>query len=237
MPRYTWEQISQIPFTNGIYIIFEKDGQYHGMERVVRVGTHRLPDRLRTRLSDHFVKKDHGGSIFRKNIGKAILNAYWDPYLETWTVDTSKPEKHAYINKKKNADTERRVSKFLRERFSFTVFQMTDKNERLRMKETIIAGMDAESEFMPGSKWSDIYSLEQEIRESGMWLKQGLNGKPITEAEAILGFKLPNSAYIYSMWRNPNGHPHCQAWLQAGFSVKDVAESIRTKIITFERIG
>lgn len=88
---------------------------------------------------------------------------------------------------------------------------MTDKNERLRMKETIIAGMDAESEFMPGSKWSDIYSLEQEIRESGMWLKQGLNGKPITEAEAILGFKLPNSAYIYSMWRNPNGHPHCQA--------------------------
>jgi len=55
------------------------------------------------------------------------------------------------------------------------------------------------------------------------------------EIEGILGFKLPNSAYNYTMWWNPKGHPHCQAWLQAGFNVADVAESIRTKIVTFER--
>lgn len=302
MPRYTWNQISQIPFTNGIYIIFEKGELYHGMERVVRVGTHRSFDRLRTRLSDHFVKEDHDGSIFRKNIGKAILNAYRDPYLATWTIDTSKPENRAYIDKEKNADTERRVSKFLREKFSFTVFQVKDKNERLRMEEAIIAALNAEPEFKPSSKWSGLYSPEKEIRESGMWLKQGLNGKPITEAEFsrlielcgqrspvtepktaqsdisadrlnttempkqyfgkyvpllqflkrqtaqkiimtyseaedILGFKLPDSAYNHPEWWEPNGHPHCQAWLQAGFNVKDVAESIRTKIIIFERIG
>lgn len=293
MPRYTWDQISQIPFTNGIYIIFEMGEQYHGMERVVRVGTHRSPNRLRARLSDHFVKEDHDGSIFRKNVGKAILNAYRDLYLATWTIDTSKQENRAYIDKEKNADTERRVSKFLREKFSFTVFQVKDKNERLRLEEAIIAALNAEPEFMPSLKWSGLYSTEQEIRESGMWLKQGLNGKPITEAEfgrllelcgqrspvtksktaqsdisadrvrttemskqscgkyapllqflkrqtaqqiimtygeaeAILGFKLPNSAYNYPMWWNPNGHSHCQAWLQAGFDVKDVAESIRT---------
>lgn len=139
MPRYTWNQISQIPFTNGIYIIFEKGEQYHGMERVVRVGTHTSSDRLRTRLSDHFVKENHDGSIFRKNVDKAILNAYRDPYLATWTIDTSKPENSHYMDKEKNADTERRVSKFLREKFSFTVFQVTDKDERLRMEEAIIA--------------------------------------------------------------------------------------------------
>lgn len=300
MPRYTWEQISQIPFTNGIYIIFEKGEQYHGMERIVRVGTHTSADRLKTRLFDHFVRENHDGSIFRKNVGKAILNAYRDPYLATWAMDTSKPENRNLLDKEKNADTERRVSKYLRENFSFTVFQVMDKDERLRMEEAIIATLNAEPTFAPGSKWAGLYSPETEIRESGLWLKQGLNGKPITdveyerllvlcgqdhftakptqpaaptskprtaeapgqacgkyapllqflqrqtakqiimtyaEVEAVLGFKLPNSAYNYTMWWNPSGHPHCQAWLQAGYDVHDVGEVLRTKIITFNRIS
>lgn len=301
MPRYTWDQISQIPFTNGIYIVFEKGEQYHGMERIVRVGTHTSSDRLKTRLLDHFVKENHDGSIFRKNIGKAILNAHCDPYLADWTTDTSKPENRAHMDEEKNANTERRVSKFLRENFTFTVFQVTDKDERLRMEEAIIAALNAEPEYTPSPKWSGRYSPEQEIRKSGLWLKRGLNGKPITEAEFsrllelcgkrlqfkkeetsqpatsssqtpaakvprqscgkyaplllflksqttpkiimtyaemedILGFKLPNSAYNYTMWWNPNGHPHCQAWLQAGFDVADVAECIRTNIVTFQRV-
>lgn len=92
MPRYTWEQISEIQFTNGIYLVFEKGERYHNMDRIVRVGTHTSADRLKKRLRDHFVKEDHDGSIFRKNIGKAILNAYNDPYLPIWTLDTSRPE-------------------------------------------------------------------------------------------------------------------------------------------------
>lgn len=299
MPRYTWEQISQIPFTNGIYIIFEKGEQYHGMERIVRVGTHTSSDRIKTRLLDHFLRENHDGSIFRKNVGKAILNAHRDPYLATWTMDTSKPENRRFLDKEKNADTERRVSKYLRENFTFTVFQVINKDERLRMEEAIIATLNAEPTFIPGSKWPGLYSPETEIRESGLWLKQGLNGAPMTnaefdrllvlcgqgdittkpahptastrksptaeangqscgkyapllqflqrqtskqimmtyaEVESILGFRLPNSAYTYTMWWNPKGHPHCQAWLQAGYNVADVSEAIRTQIITFNRI-
>jgi len=303
MPRYTWNQISHIPFTNGIYIMFEKGEQYQGMERIVRVGTHTSSDRLKTRLVDHFVKENHDGSILRKNVGKAILNDNCDPYLTTWTIDTSKPENRVYMDKEKNADTERRVSEFMKENFTFTVFQVTDKDERLRMEEAIIAALNAEAKFTLSPKWLGIYSPEHEIRESGLWLKRGLNGEPITEVEFsrllelcgqrqqitktktlsqlsttstrgtpiaevprqscgkyapllqflkrqtkqqivmsyaemedILGVKLPNSAYKYTWWWNPNGHPHCQAWLQAGFDVVDVAESIRTKKVTFERI-
>ena len=191
------------------------------------------------------------------------------------------------------------VSKYLRENFTFTVFQVTDKDERLRMEEAIIATLNAELTFTPSIKWPGLYSPETEIRESGLWLKQGLNGTPMTnaefdrllvlcgkgnnaikptqtatstrispvakvteqscgkyapllqflqrqtarqiiltyaEAEAILGFKLPNSAYTYTMWWNPKGHPHCQAWLQAGYRVADVSEAIRTQVITFERV-
>ena len=111
MPRYTWDQISQIPFANGIYIIFEKGEQYHGMERIVRIGTHTSTNRLKAHLLDHFVRENHDGSIFRKNVGKAILNAHRDPCLAIWTMDTTKPKNRRFLDEEKNTDTERRVSK------------------------------------------------------------------------------------------------------------------------------
>ena len=183
MPRYTWDRISEIPFANGIYIVFEKGEQYHNMERIVRVGTHTSQDRLKRRLTDHFAKENHDGSIFRKNIGKAILNAYHDPYLPVWTLDTSKPENRKYVNAEKNADTERRVSKYLRENFTFTVFQVDTKEERLRLEEAIIATLNQTPDFFPGKRWAGKYSPEREIRESGLWLKQGLDGTPLSEQE------------------------------------------------------
>lgn len=298
MPRYHWDQVDQITFTNGIYIVFEKGEMYHGMERIVRVGTHTADNRLKSRLADHFVKENHDGSIFRKNIGKAILNAHNDPYLSIWTLDTSKPENRPLMDIAKNADTERRVSKYLRDNFSFTVFQVNTKAERLRMEEAIIATLNCEKDFSPSRKWAGQYSPECKIRNSGLWLKQGLDGRPMTESEyrrlqilckqsngtvcvndldtpnqvvtktpfpnggygkyeplfqflqrqtanrimltmaeieAILGCKLPNSAYTYPMWYNPNGHPHCQAWIQAGYTVEDIPTCIKTKTITFSR--
>ena len=161
MPRYTWDQISQIPFANGIYIIFEKGERYHGMERIVRVGTHTSADRLKVRLLDHFVHENHDGSIFRKNVGKAILNAYRDPYLAIWTMDTSKPENRRFLDEEKNTATERRVSKYLRENFTFTVFQVMDKDERLRMEEAIIATLNAEPTFIPGKNGPACTALKK----------------------------------------------------------------------------
>ena len=91
LPRYTWEEIDEVPFRNGIYLVFEEGETYRGMPRIVRVGTHTSPDRLRQRLRDHFVRENHNGSIFRKNIGKALLHQTGDPYLATWSLDTSRP--------------------------------------------------------------------------------------------------------------------------------------------------
>lgn len=55
------------------------------------------------------------------------------------------------------------------------------------------------------------------------------------ELEEILGFKLPKSAYVYSEWWSPNGHHHCQAWLQSGYDVINIKEGICNKKITFYR--
>lgn len=183
MPRYTWNQISQVPFINGIYMVFEKGKQYHEMDRIVRVRTHKKSDHLKTRLRNHFINESHDGSIFRKNVGKAILNSQCDPYLTNWTINTSKPENRVYLYKEKNVDTEQKVSKFLRENCTFTIFQVMDKDERLRLEEAIIATLNAESEFKPSPNWLGRYSPEYEIHKSGLWLKQGLNKQSLTEEE------------------------------------------------------
>lgn len=183
LPRYSWDQIPSIPFTNGIYIVFEKDEKYHGMDRVVRVGTHTADNRLKKRLNDHFVNEHHDGSIFRKNIGKAILNAHHDPYLRIWTLDTSKPANYKYIDKSKNTDTEMRVSKYMRASFTFTVFPVPTKDLRLRLEEAIIATLNQTPDFVPSKKWAGKYSPEEEIRSSGLWLKQGLYAAPLTTRE------------------------------------------------------
>lgn len=183
MPRYTWEQIDAIPFSDGIYIVFETGERYHDCDRIVRVGTHTSPDRLKRRLKDHFLNENHDGSIFRKNIGKAILNAHHDDYLPIWTMNTSRLENQRYMDKQKNADTERRVSEYMRKSFTFTAFPVVERDQRLRLEEAIISTLNHSPDFGPSVKWSGNHSPETEIRTSGMWLKQGLDAKMLTEQE------------------------------------------------------
>ena len=90
MPMFCWNMIGKIGFDNGIYIVFEEGETYNNMNRVVRVGTHDKDGRLRKRLKDHYVHANKDGSVFRKNVGKAILNRDHDPYLKIWSMNSSK---------------------------------------------------------------------------------------------------------------------------------------------------
>src|SRR3989338_467885 len=71
---------------NGIYILFEKGEKGHGFDRIVRIGTHTGDNNLSSRLKQHFLVKNKDRSIFRKNIGRVILNKNKDPYLEKWEL-------------------------------------------------------------------------------------------------------------------------------------------------------
>ncbi|MBU4070541.1 MAG: hypothetical protein KJ646_06180, partial [Nanoarchaeota archaeon] len=71
---------NEIPH-NGIYIIFEKGEKAHRTDRIVRIGTHTGDDQLRSRLWQHFINKNKDRSIFRKNIGRALLNRNKDSFL------------------------------------------------------------------------------------------------------------------------------------------------------------
>lgn len=181
--RYNASEIDSIPFENGIYIIFEKGENYGIYDRIVRVGTHTSPDRLKERLKDHFLRENKDGSIFRKNIGIAMLNKEKDPYLQIWALDTSKPSNTHFVNHDKQSGAESRVSTYLRQNLYFTVFRVDDRARRLRLEEAIISTLYHTSDFKASDGWLGNSSTETEIRGSGMWLKQGLDAEPITTDE------------------------------------------------------
>jgi hypothetical protein len=181
--RYHASEIDSIPFENGIYVVFETGETYGAYDRIVRVGTHTSPNRLKRRLKDHFIKENKDGSIFRKNIGIAILNKTRDPYLPIWKLNTSRPENAHFVAPDKQSDIERRVSAYLCQNTDFAVFCVNDSVQRLRLEEAIISTLNHAPDFKASASWLGNGSTEAEIRDSGMWLKQGLDALPITADE------------------------------------------------------
>ncbi len=202
---YGYTEIDSIPFNNGIYIIFEKGETYKGYSRIVRVGTHTSPNRLKARLKDHYISKNKDGSIFRKNIGKAILNQRNDAYLSNWNVDTSKPANKHYINYSLQAGIEDSVSTYLQENTFFTVFEVTDLTERMRLESGIIATLNNDESFKKSVSWLGNYSTEHEIVNSGMWLKKGLNDRSLSGEELNMLIQiLDGKKYSYTQSNKEN---------------------------------
>ena len=181
--HYNASEIGSVPFENGIYIVFEKGETYSTYDRIVRVGTHTSPDRLKERLKDHFLRENKDGSIFRKNIGIAMLNKAMDPYLPVWKIDTSKPENFHFIDSEKQSNVETCVSAYLRQNITFAVIRVNDGMQRLRLEEAIISTLNHAPDFKASDNWLGNSSTEVEIRSSGMWLKQGLEARPLTSDE------------------------------------------------------
>ena len=66
---------------------------------------------------------------------------------------------------------------------TFSAFEVETQEQRLRLEEGIIASLHQTEDFQASSSWLGRFSPEKEIRESGMWLKQGLDGVPLTDEE------------------------------------------------------
>ena len=128
---------------NGMYILFEKTEFSHGYDRIVRIGTHTGHNQLRSRLKQHFIVQNKDRSIFRKHIGRAILNKENDPFLEQWNLDlTPKKERIKHSNNvdfDKQKQIEKLVSEYIQNNFSFVVFEVEEKEERLDLESKIIS--------------------------------------------------------------------------------------------------
>lgn len=215
----------------------QSEETYRGQARIVRVGTHASPGRLKRRLKDHFVRENHNGSIFRKNIGKALLNRDRDSYLRIWTLDTSKAPNTGNENKAKEAEVEGRVSDYMRGSFAFRIFPVTTKEERLRLEEAIIATLNQADDFRASSHWPGGSSPEWEIREGGMWLKQGLDAEPLTDAEIVRLSRLTSDVKQRAVFKAAGGYQSFSPALKAGDRIRHSAFGDGTVLLTRNLAG
>jgi len=172
---------------NGIYILFEKGEKGHGFDRIVRIGTHTGDNNLRSRLKQHFLVKNKDRSIFRKNIGRVILNKNKDPYLEKWELClTSKEAREKYlhiVDLEKQKQLEEEISSYIQKNFQFVVLPIENKDKRLGIESKIISAVSLCKECGPSNRWFGKFSPKDKIRESGLWLVNELGKVALSEKE------------------------------------------------------
>jgi len=192
----------RLPFT-GIYFFYETGETWgHGGEqgRIVRVGSSR-PGNLRNRINEHYLldesrmtfskdrPKPSDRSIFRKNIGRALLYGAGDEYLEVWEMDfttTKKRESAAHLrhmNKERRLEAE--ITRILRNTFSFRFITMEGQAQTMgtRGLEGPIVGTLARCRWCsPSSGWLGRHSPKPRIAGSGLWQEQHLSDEELNDA-------------------------------------------------------
>lgn len=176
LPRYKFPFDKNEIAQNGIYILFEKNEQGHGGERIVRIGTHTGQNNLSQRLTEHFIKENKDRSIFRKNIGRALLNQKGDDYLEVWNLDLTSKEmressKHL-VDKDFQQQLEQQISEYIQENFSFSIIEIQDKKKRLELEKELIGLVSSCGECQSSQDWLGNASPIDKIRFSGLWQTQ-----------------------------------------------------------------
>lgn len=170
--------------SNGVYILFEKGEQGHNGDRIVRIGTHNGAKQLQSRLKQHFLNKNKDRSIFRKNIGRAILSRNDDSFLKFWDIDlTTKQAREKYslsidLNYKNLIEEE--VSWYIQANFSFCVIELDDKSQRLEVESKLISTISLCDECGPSQGWLGNYSPKEKIVASGLWLVNELYKTPFS---------------------------------------------------------
>lgn len=209
--RWLHEQLEQTPLfkfpfkleqlpRNGIYFFYEQ-GEVWGHEgnksRIVRIGTHR-DGNFRTRIAEHYLldeskmnfgrdkAKPSDRSIFRKNIGRALLNLRGDNYLQIWEIDYMYRKKRELCGHlrdiKKEKEIESEITGILRENFSFRFVELSRQRERMGKGglESSLIGTIARCQLCKPSKdWLGNHSPKKNIRTSGLWLVQHLSADEI----------------------------------------------------------
>ena len=172
---------------NGIYVLYEVDELGHGADRIVRIGTHTGEAQLKPRLQQHFMKENKDRSIFRKNIGRALLAKEGDPFLDDWNIDlTTRKARERYaakIDTEKLKAIEVRVTDYIQRSFSFVVVPIQDKDKRLMIESKLISTVSWCDICQSSPNWLGQYSPKEKIEQSGLWLVNELYKEPMSDED------------------------------------------------------
>ena len=211
--KWLHEQLQQLPLIkfpfnleqlpdNGIYFFYEQGEIWgHGGDkpRIVRIGTHR-DGNFRSRIAEHYLldeskmnfdknkAKPSDRSIFRKNIGRALLNRHNDKYLQVWEIDfTIKKNRENFRHLRdieKEIEIESEITIILRKNFSFRYLELGSQAERMGtagLESSLIGTISHCKLCRPSNKWLGKDSPKKQIKESGLWLVQHLKANGINE--------------------------------------------------------
>ena len=211
--RWLHDQLSQLPMfrfpfhvddlpQNGIYFFYE-EGEVggHGSDepRIVRIGSHRGQGNLRSRISETYLlderrlgfgpdnAKPADRSIFRKNLGRALLNRAGDDYLKIWEIDFTTRRNRDRFRQLRDMEEELRleesISRLLRDWFSFRVIAAHNQTERRELEKRLI-GTVANCELCkPSQNWLGRFSPEPKIRVGNLWQVQHIKGHPVSASD------------------------------------------------------
>jgi hypothetical protein len=188
LPRFRRDDLGKVP-ANGIYVLFEKGEAGHGVERIVRVGTHRGQNNLAPRIREHLFTPNKDRSIFRKHVGRCLLAKAGDPFLAQWEVDlTTKASREMNghkVDKDRLKDVESEVTRYMTENFSFAALRFDTKPERLHYEECLLSTIFRCQDCGPSDTWlGKFHPTSAVLRGSGLWNVQGLLGPVLSLQEA-----------------------------------------------------
>jgi len=81
---------------------------------------------------------------------------------------------------------EHQVSEFIRNNFSFVVFEVSDKTIRMQLEKMMIATVAQCSKCKLSHNWFGKFSPKVKIRQSGLWLEQHLSDVPLQDHDMAL---------------------------------------------------
>jgi len=204
LPLMKYPFVSDDLPSNGIYFFYEKGELWgHGGygQRIVRIGTHKQGN-FRNRIKEHFLldkrlmdfdsmsmaPKDR--SIFRKNIGRALIFGENPDYLRVWNIDFLTKKNRVKYAHLRNIDFEKKIEEMitavLRNSFSFRFIIIESEKQRIGSKglEGKLIGTVAHcSVCKPSKNWLGASSPERKIRENGLWQVQHLKSQSIGEED------------------------------------------------------
>jgi hypothetical protein len=142
LARLRREDLASAP-GNGIYVLFEKGEQGHGGDRIVRVGTHRGRGNLPGRNHEHLYTPNKDRSIFRKHVGRCLLNRHKDPFLAQWEIDLttkiSRSQDGDRIDRDRLQKVETEVTRYMVGNFSFITLRFDSASARRDFEEHLLS--------------------------------------------------------------------------------------------------
>lgn len=166
-----------LPF-NGLYLFFEagqkvaiKSKEYN---RIVRIGINEKPNNFRSRIRGHY-NENIEGSVFRENIGWALLESRGKKPLETYIT------KKNYRKQNSGGALETEISDYLSKAFTYKAFRI-DYDKLATYEDIMIAAFRIYYQWKTFKKELDMgnwlgvhsYSLQNKIKRSGLWNSEGV---------------------------------------------------------------